>query len=99
MYFPEHHNLRLFLTHGTTVKSEADTQHRKVRVVLRNGLKELGVFATKRDLGAYHLFLEYGKRSGSKGQRSQAPQDNIGPQLGGTLDQPRRAGFCPWKFS
>lgn len=51
MYLPEHHNSRLFLTHGTTVKSEAGTQDHEGLVIIRNGLKELEIFSHEKRFG------------------------------------------------
>lgn len=92
MDLPEHHNSRLFLTHGTTVK--ARTQDHEGFVIIRNGLKELEIFSHEKKFGVLSpVSLESG-RSGSKDQWSQAPEDNIDPELGGALDQPRRTSVC-----
>lgn len=90
MYFPEPHNSRLFLTHGTTVKSEAGTQHHKGYIILRNGLKELGIFAMKRDLGTYTCFWNMGKGvaprargTSPRGQYRPRVRRHSGPTQGG----------------
>lgn len=91
IFYPEHHNLRRFLTQWATVKSEADSQHR----IIRNEWRELEVCSRDKGFGVLSLVCSI--------WRKEWPQKLVGTKPPGgqhwPWTSPEREGFGFWKVS